>query len=195
MQILSLFSSSHCFQESSLGTPLAVQCLRFHTPNAGSTGSTPGWGTKILDATALCGQNNKKSSVVNTPQALPLIFPCSSVRLHPLNIPSPSAPAVGHLFILRSQFFTEALPEPSHQTKFSYLILRDSFYTAFTTLLPVLISSLRLQFFHGRQSPLVIRKPHEDRNHKYFCSALCLLPQHTCLEGRYSNICKWIRPW
>ena len=30
------------------GTSLAVQWLRFHTPNAGHTGSIPGHGTKIM---------------------------------------------------------------------------------------------------------------------------------------------------
>ena len=30
---------------------LAVQWLRFHTPKAGGTGSSPGWGTKIPHAT------------------------------------------------------------------------------------------------------------------------------------------------
>lgn len=211
MQILSLFSSSHCFQESSVGTTLAVQWLRFHTPNAGSMGLIPEWGTKTLDATALCSRNNNVLNMACPARHAWVSFwdhsqfpPPLLSRAHfpgtapapgstHLNIPSPSAPAVGHLFILRSQFFTEAFPEPS-VAKFSYLILRDSFYTAFMTLLPVLISSLRLQFFHGWQSPLVIRKAHEDRNHKYFCPALYLLPQHTCLEVRYSSICKWMRP-
>ena len=30
------------------GTSLAVQWLRFHTPNTGHTGSIPGHGTKIM---------------------------------------------------------------------------------------------------------------------------------------------------
>ena len=41
------------------GTSLAVQWLRFHTPNAGDTGSIPGWGTKIMNIMQ-CGQKKKK---------------------------------------------------------------------------------------------------------------------------------------
>ena len=41
------------------GTSLAVQWLRFHTPNAGDTGSIPGWGTKIMNIMQ-CGQKKKR---------------------------------------------------------------------------------------------------------------------------------------
>ena len=43
-----------------LGTSLVVQWLRLHTPNAGATGSIPGWGTKIPQAT---WQKKKKKIV------------------------------------------------------------------------------------------------------------------------------------
>ena len=48
------------FQKLSLlGTPLVVQWLRLHTPNAGGTGLIPGRATKILHATWR-GQKKKK---------------------------------------------------------------------------------------------------------------------------------------
>ena len=47
--------------EKSLGTSLAVQRLRLCTPNAGSTGSIPGQGTKIPHA-AWRSQNKKKTA-------------------------------------------------------------------------------------------------------------------------------------
>ena len=39
-----------------MGTSLAVQWLRLHTPNVGGTGSIPGQGTKVPHATQR-GQN------------------------------------------------------------------------------------------------------------------------------------------
>ena len=48
-------------QKKSLGTSLAVQWLRFHTPNAEGTGLIPGWGTKIPHA-AWYGLNKMKKS-------------------------------------------------------------------------------------------------------------------------------------
>ena len=42
------------------GTSLAVQWSRLHTSTAGGTGLIPGQGTKILHATARCGQKKKK---------------------------------------------------------------------------------------------------------------------------------------
>ena len=44
---------------NSLGTSLAVQGLRLHFPNTGSTGSIPGQGTKILHGSE-CGQKKKE---------------------------------------------------------------------------------------------------------------------------------------
>ena len=41
------------------GTSLVVQWLRLCDPNAGSTGSIPGWGSKILHVLQ-CGQKKKK---------------------------------------------------------------------------------------------------------------------------------------
>ena len=43
-----------------LGTFLGVQWLRFHTPNAGGMGSTPGSGTKILHAATKTQYTKKK---------------------------------------------------------------------------------------------------------------------------------------
>ena len=37
------------------GTTLVVQWLRLHAPNAGDTGSIPGWGTKIPHAAEQLG--------------------------------------------------------------------------------------------------------------------------------------------
>ena len=48
-------------QSTCLGTSLAVQWLRRHTPNAGGTGSIPGQGTKIPNA-SWCGQKKKKTT-------------------------------------------------------------------------------------------------------------------------------------
>ena len=42
-----------------MGTSLAVQWLRLHTPNAGGTGSIPGQGTKI-PRVAQCGLKKKE---------------------------------------------------------------------------------------------------------------------------------------
>ena len=47
------------------GSSLAVQCLRLCGSNAGGTGSTPSWETKIPHA-AWCGQKVKNN--LNTPQ-------------------------------------------------------------------------------------------------------------------------------
>ena len=47
-----------------LGTSLAVQCLRLCTSTAGGTGSTPGWETKIPHA-MWRGQKNNNNSDIN----------------------------------------------------------------------------------------------------------------------------------
>ena len=39
------------FQKATKQSSLVVQWLRLHGPNAGGTGSIPGWGTKIPYAT------------------------------------------------------------------------------------------------------------------------------------------------
>jgi len=46
-----------------IGTSLAVQWLRFHAPNGGSTSSIPGWGTKILHGPWHC-QNIENKEII-----------------------------------------------------------------------------------------------------------------------------------
>ena len=53
-------SAIHNSQKVERGTFLAVQWLRLHTFNAASTGSVPGWGTKIQHAV---GSSQKKKKV------------------------------------------------------------------------------------------------------------------------------------
>ena len=45
-----------------MGNSLVVQWLGLHTSSAGSTGSTPDWGTKIPHVVQ-CGQKKKKKEM------------------------------------------------------------------------------------------------------------------------------------
>ena len=61
-----------------LGISLAAQWLRLHYSNAGSTGSIPGWGTKILHAVKHI-QNVKKKKTkkkqLSQENLTPILFP------------------------------------------------------------------------------------------------------------------------
>ena len=51
---------------SMLGMSWAIPWLRLHTSNAGSSGSVPDWGTKILHASWHCQKiRNKASKIKN----------------------------------------------------------------------------------------------------------------------------------
>ena len=52
----------HIFKKTSIRTYLAVWWLRLHVPNAGGTGSIPGWRIKMLHAMQH-GQKQKKNYI------------------------------------------------------------------------------------------------------------------------------------
>jgi len=61
-----------------LGISLAAQWLRLHYSNAGSTGSIPGWGTKILHAVKHIQNVKKKKQKkkqLSQENLTPILFP------------------------------------------------------------------------------------------------------------------------
>lgn len=58
-----------------LGISPAAQWLRLHSSNAGSTGSIPGWVTKILHAVKYIQNVKKKKKKLSQENLTPIPFP------------------------------------------------------------------------------------------------------------------------
>ena len=58
-----------------LGISLAAQRLRLHSSNAGSTGSIPGWGTKVLHAAEHIQNVKKKKKKLSQKNLTPILCP------------------------------------------------------------------------------------------------------------------------